>query len=165
MSAKLSVLLCLTLLTGCSGASNPKALTDQGSEALRSGKYEDAADSFEQALAKLGGETSGPEWMRAKLGSIEAQTHIDATKATEDFLSFAASNPDRVTDSHFNLIGSRLGDSGHLAEAFAVLEAGKKAHPESPHLEALLNELGKKAESSGDPDALEAIKSLGYVGD
>lgn len=157
-------ILALCLLSGC-GSSDPRALTDEGSKALNSGDYKDAAKSFDRALAELGDDTSNPEWLRAKVGAIQARTRIDATKAKEEFLQLAKASPDRVTADHFNLIASRLGDAEHLAEAKDVLEAGMKMHPESPHLKALLTELGKKAESSGNAELLKELKGMGYIGD
>jgi len=44
-----------------------------------------------------------------------------------------------------------------------VLEQGKKMHAESPHLQSLLDELGKKAEAGDDPAALDALRGLGYA--
>jgi hypothetical protein len=156
-------ILCLLPLASCAGG-DPKNLTDEGAKALNSGDYEAAAKSFDKALAELGGDTTHPDWLRAKMGAIQARTQTDATKAKNEFLELARASPSKVTPDHFNLIGSRLGNAGHLTEANDVLEAGMAMHPESPHLKTLLVELGKKAESSGDAAVLEKLKGLGYVG-
>lgn len=156
--------LLLFLIPAC-GSSDPRTQVDEGSKALNSGDYATAAKRFDEALAGMGGDTSSPDWLRAQLGSVQARAHLDAPKAKEQFLELASAHPSKVTPDHFSLIGSKLGDAGHLREAVAVLEVGMKAHPESPHLQALLTELGKKAESSGDAGALDSLKGLGYVGD
>lgn len=162
--SQVAVLL-LCLLPACGGSSDPRALTDEGSKALNSGKHEEAAKSFEEALAELGADSANPEWKRAKLGLVQARVRIDAARAKDEFLQFASANPSRVTDSDYNLIASKFGDAGKFDEAIAILELGKKAHPESVHLDALGNDLVKRAQASGASDALDKLKSLGYVGD
>lgn len=157
--------LLLCLLPACAGSSDPRALTNEGSKALNSGEHEEAVKSFEKALAEIGTDTANPEWKRAKLGLVQALVRVDAVRAKDEFLQFASANPSRVTDSDFNLIGSRLGDAGKLGESFVVLDAGMKAHPESAHLKALRDDLGKRAEASGDESTLNSLKGLGYVGD
>ena len=154
----------LCLLMGCGGDSDPRALVEEGSKALNSGKYEDAAKSYEEALAGLGSDTANPEWKRAKMGLIRALIHVDAARAKKDFLEFAGTHPSKATDEDFNLVASKLGDAGKLDEAIAVLGVGKAAYPESPHLEALGSELVKQAQSKGDASALDTLKGLGYVG-
>ena len=154
----------LCLLVGCGGETDPRALVEEGSKALNSAKYEEAAKSYEKALVGLGSDTANPEWKRAKMGLIRALIHIDAVRAKADFLEFAGAAPSKATDEDFNLIGSKLGDAGKLQEAKAVLEAGMTAYPESPHLKALLVDLGKRAEASGDENLLKSLEGLGYVG-
>lgn len=162
---KISIAACLlAFIASCGGSSDPRVLTDDGSKALNSGDYSAAAESFDKALSVLGQDTANPEWMRAKLGAIQARTRLDAAKAKQEFLDFAAASPSKVTAEHYNLIGSKLGDAGHLAEAVAVLQAGMKSNPESVHLQALLTDLGKKAEAGGDAGALDSLRGLGYVG-
>ena len=159
-----ALLLCFAASCGGGGSSDPKALIDEASKALHSGKYEDAAKSYESALAKLGNDPANPEWKHAKMGLFKARARIDATRAKDEFLEFARANPNKVTDSDFNEMGGKLGDAGKLQEAKAVLEAGMTAFPESPHLKVLLVALGKKAEESGDAAALKELEGLGYVG-
>lgn len=154
----------LCLVVSCGGDSDPRALVEAGSKALNSGKYENAAKNYEEALAALGSDTANPEWKRAKMGLIRALIQVDAARAKKDFLEFAGAAPSKATDEDFNLIGSKLGDAGKLQEAKAVLEAGMTAFPESPHLKALLVDLGKRAEASGDESLLKSLEGLGYVG-
>jgi hypothetical protein len=162
MKARLTVLL-LALAASC-GSSDPKALTNEGWSALQAGRYQEASKHFDQALSALGDQTSGSDFKRAKMGSIEALAHTDAAGARSRFLEWAAASPTQVTDSDYSKVGDLLGGQD-VKEGIAVLEAGMKAFPESPHLLALRNDLGDRAKASGSSEALQALKGLGYVGD
>jgi hypothetical protein len=163
MITRLLSVLALCLLSAC-GASDPAALTDAGAKALNSGKYEEAAKSYEEALAQIGTDTSNPDWLRAKMGLVQALIHTDAARAKSMFLQVAQGNPGKVTDNEFNLVGGKLADVDKLAEATEVLDAGQKAFPESVHLKALLADIGNRATSSGNNELLETLKGMGYVG-
>ena len=163
LAALIALLACLQ--TACGGSSDPRTLTDEGRKALNSGDYQAAASSYEKALAELENNTDSPEWKQAKLGLVQALARIDAARAKKDFLDYAAANPSKVNDSDFNLIAGRLADANKLNEAIEVLKVGKEKFPESPHLDTLGDQLAKKAQSSGDAGAQDALKGLGYVGD
>ena len=163
MNARPIAVALLLLLPACGGSSDPRALTDEGSKELNSSDFAGAAKSFQAALDNLGQDSANAEWKRAKVGLIQAHVHADAAHAKDEFLEFAAAAPSKVTDQDFYLIGDSLGKAGKLAEAEAVLKAGMKAYPESPHLKALLTDLGKRAEASGA--STDTLKGLGYVGD
>jgi tetratricopeptide (TPR) repeat protein len=165
MMPRLLVAITLCFASSCGGNSDPRVLADAGSKALNSGKYEEAARSYERALAEIGNDQNHPEWKRAKLGLIQAEARLDAPKAKDAFLEYARGNPSKVTDSDYNLIASKFGDAGKFDEAIAILEVGKQAFPESPHLDALGNQLVDRAKQSGDSGALDKLKGLGYVGD
>jgi hypothetical protein len=155
----------MLLIPACGGSSDPQTLLDEGGRALNSGQYETAAERYSAALAAIDDDPSRPEWLRAKLGWILAQTRIDAARAKEEFLALAAAHSSKIQDKDFNQVASRLGDADRLPEAIEVLTAGMAAHPESPHLQVLRDDLGKKAEDSNSAGALDALKGLGYVGD
>jgi thioredoxin-like negative regulator of GroEL len=155
--------LALALAPSCGGASDPKALTNEGSAALSAGKYSEAAQSFEQALAAM--DATNPDWMPAKLGLIEALVHTDATRAKDEFLALAKSSSSKVTDRDFAQIGNALGQAGKIKEAGEVLTAGLEMYAESPQLIALRDSLGDMAKASGDSEALDNLKGLGYAGD
>lgn len=164
MKSSLIVVLALSLFA-CGGSSDPKALNEEGSMALSSGKYAEAAKSYEKALAALGTDTASPEWHRAKLGWIQAEARIDGAKAKSEFLKYAQASPSKVTDSDYSLVASKLGDAGKVEEAIEILEVGKRAFPESLHLDALGKDLANRAKASGASGALDKLKGLGYVGD
>lgn len=164
MKARLAT-LALALLASCGGSSDPKALTSEGYASLQGGRYEEAAGSFERALQALGTDTSGPDFKRAKMGSIEALIHVDPTRARDEFLAYAKGAPGQVEDRDFNKIGGLFGDAGKVGEGIDVLSAGLEAHPESVHLQALVTQLGDLAKKTGSAKELEALAGLGYVGD
>src|SRR5262245_38456881 len=155
----------LVLWSASCGSSDPKALTDKGYSELGSGDYTAAVVSFDEALAALGTDTSKPEWLRAKMGAIQARTRTDPDRAAKEFLDLAAGNPTRITDKDYSLVGGRLGEAKKVDQAITVLTAGMQAYPESPQLQVLLSQLGDMAKSSGSSEALDKLKGLGYVGD
>ena len=159
------LLAALLLVPACGGSSDPASLTDSGYKALAIGDYGAAAGDFEQALEAIGVDATHASFGRAKIGAIEAYSQTDAARARSEFLAFAESHPDQLTDRDYNRIAGRLGDAGNLEEAIALLEAGKAAYPESTHLDALGARLVEQASQSGDSGALDALKGLGYVGD
>jgi hypothetical protein len=164
MKARLAILT-LALLASCGGGSDPKALTSEGYSALQGGRYEEAAGHFDAALAALGTDTASADYKKAKMGSVEALVHTDAAKARDEFLAYAKGNPSRVDDRDFNKIGGLFGSAGKVKEGVAVLSAGMEAFPESPHLQALVQQLGDLAKKSNAEGDMEALKGLGYVGD
>lgn len=164
MKARIAA-LALALLASCGGGSDPKALTSEGYSALQGGRYEEARGDFEKALGALGTDTSSADFKRAKMGAIEAQIHLDAAKARDEFLTYAKGSPSQVEDRDFNKIGGLFGSADKVAEGVEVLTAGMKAYPESVHLQALMKQLGDLAKKSGNAKELEALAGLGYVGD
>ena len=62
------------------------------------------------------------------------------------------------------MIASKFGDALKFDEAIAILQVGKQAFPESPHLDALGKDLLKRARESGATSAVDKLKGLGYVG-
>jgi len=163
MKIRSFAVLLLCLVPAC-GTSDPTALTNEARSALASGKYEEAAKSYEQALAALGSDTSSPAWKLAKLGLIQARVRIDAPKAKDEFLQLAAMDSGKITDSDFNTIAGQFGDAGKFSEAIDILKAGKAKFPESKHLDELGKNLEKSALQSGDKKASEQLRGLGYGG-
>ena len=164
MLARPLIPILLAVFSSCGASSDPTELTNRGSEDLRAGDYESAANSFDLALQALSQDTSHPMWHRAKMGAIEARTHTDPSRAVAEFLDYARAPNTKATDKEFNQIGGRLGEAGELDEAVDVLTVGIKAYPDSPHLSSLLQRLGDMAATSGSSANLEKLKGLGYVG-
>lgn len=161
MKHGLLLTLALCLATAC-GSSDPAALTNEGSAALSAGKYAEAAKSFEAAIAGM--DETSPDWMRAKIGLVQAMAHTDATRGKTEFLALAKASPSKISDRDFSLIGLKYGEAGKIPEATEILQAGMEMHPESPQLLELRDRLGDLAKAKGSPDDMKALEGLGYAG-
>ena len=151
--------LCLSLLVACGGASDPNQMTNDASAALTSGKYSEALQGFDAVLGQI--DASHPSYMRAKMGSIEAQIHIEAGKAKTDFLAFAAANKGKVTEKDYRSVGSKMTGAGKYLEAIAVLDAGIQEFGKSDALMKTIEAV--KKESANDAAAQSALAGLGYL--
>jgi hypothetical protein len=149
----------------CGANATPAEEVAEGYRALGSEDHAQALASFESALERIGADAAHPEFLAAKLGSIEAWTAINPERAKDEFLELARSQPSRVTDRDFSLVGSRLGEAGGFEQAIDVVSAGIEAHPESPHLIALRDKLGDQATAAGSEGALETLRGIGYLGE
>lgn len=160
------LLLALTLsLAACGGGgSDPVALSEQGEQALGSGKYAEAAKHFEGALAALGGQSSGDQYLRARLGLIEANAFIAPERARDDFLDLARTSQD-IGPADYARIGGRLNDAKSPEIAIEVVDAGIKANPESPVLVKVLEQIEAEARRSGNTSVMDKLGGLGYLGD
>lgn len=164
MRLPIALVAALVLVTpGCGGGSDPAALSQEGFQELGAGDFEAAEHSFAKALEGM--DSSHADYLRVRLGHVEAQARIAPARAKDEFLALATAMKDKVTDRHYNQVGGRLADAGAFPEATAVLEAGLAAFPESKALADLRKSLGDRAKASGDSGALDALKGLGYVGD
>ncbi len=174
--ATLFLLLPLLVVSCGGGSSDPKELTkeftDEGYSALASDDCAAALDAFEKALEAIGGDTSHDMYLEASLGAIEARSVSDADGAIADLKALAEKSPEDVTVKEYSRIGIRLGSQGSvelLVKAAEVIGLAQERFPDSEVLDKQGNQLAVKAkkleESTGDPSAADAFKSLGYVGD
>ena len=134
-------------------------LTDKGMAALNSGDPKGALLSLEKALSQL--EAGSPEYMRAKSGEIEALIQVDAERAKTQLLALGPA----ADEDLYATIGNKMCAAGKLTQATDVLDAGIKLYSESPQLKALQDRVVAEAQKAGDPDAMEKLKGLGYIGD
>lgn len=155
--AALSLALSLSIASCGGGSEDPAAMTDEGYAALGAGDHRAAVESFEGALATL--EPGSPDYMRAKMGEIEALIHVDAARAKTEFLEQGES----FSEAQYATVGSKMTSAKKFQEAIAVLDAGMKRFSESPKLKAMLDQVAVEAEKSGNSDALESLKGLGYL--
>ena len=160
-----ALLALLPLVTACGGSSDPSELTSTASKALATGDFAGAKSDFDAALEAIGEDAQHPDYLKAKMGAIEARTKDEAKAAVSMFLALHKKVGDKVGAADFNLIGGRLGDSGNFDEAIELAKAGMEAFPGSTHLETLVQRLGDMAASTGSSAALDALRGLGYVGD
>jgi tetratricopeptide (TPR) repeat protein len=166
MRLPISLLATSLVLFACGGgASDPAALASSGSAALNSGDYASAKADFEKGLELIGGDASHVQFAALKLGSIEAEAHINPEKAEKDFLAFAASHPDRADYRSYSKIAAELDDAKALTVAVRVLDAGLKRFEDHEVLAKQMAGLEQKAKDTGDAGALDALQGLGYIGD
>ena len=151
--------LCLTLLAACGGSSDPTQMTNDASTALNNGQYAEALAGFEAALGQM--DASHASYMRAKMGSFDAQIHIDAGKAQTDFLAFAQANKGKINEKDYRQVGSKMTSAGKYLEAIAVLDAGIKEFGKTDALMKTIDAV--KKESANDAAAQSALAGLGYL--
>ncbi len=156
--------LALTLAACGGGGSDPAAANEEGYAALGSGKYANAASHFQTALDAIGSDTSNAQYLRASMGLIETNVHVDPERAKDDFLALASASP-QVNAKDYSRIGGMLAGAKQFQPAIAVVDAGIKAYPETPALEKMIEQISADAEKSGDAEAINALKGLGYLGD
>lgn len=156
MRTQLPVLLALTLsLAACGGGSGDAK--EDGFQALQSGDYADAAADFEKALATRG--QSDADYVEVAVGQCQALAHVDAEKAKTKFLALG----DQAADKDYSIVVAELVTAKELLVAVEVMEAGVTRFPESPKMQQLKDKVVKASQESGDPDALAALKGLGYL--
>jgi len=150
------------LLVACS-ESDPKVLTDKGSAALGAGDVPAAIESFDAALQHM--DARNPDYLRASMGRCQALARQNPSQAKDDFLALARSASDRVREQDYSTIVNELVKKGAVAEAVEVMDAGIKAFPESPQMQALKTSVVEASKKSKDRGALQKLKGLGYTGD
>ena len=155
-------LLALPLLAAsCAGAKDPAALTDQGYAELQAGDWADARASFEKALEDL--DPADPQFVRAKLGQVEALVKLEPEAARDEFVSLAKAQPGRIEAKDFSFVAGKLTAERAFQPAIDVLHMGLTAHAESPKLHEVLESVKEQAQKTGDSAAIAQLKSLGYL--
>lgn len=156
-------LLLVLPLTSCSSGADPGGLTEAGYDALGSGDHAAALAEFEAALAVIGNDSTHDQYLRAKLGAVEARIRVDATAARDEFLGLANDMAEEVTDQDFSFIGQKFAGAQEFSAAIDILDAGMKTHEGSTHLAQLTDNIRAAAERAGDQAALDKMAGLGYL--
>lgn len=154
------LLLCLAA-AACGGGPDAAKLTDEGYASLGKSDWKNARADFDAALAQL--KTTDAGYLRAKLGSIEALVQLEPAKAKDEFLALASSMSAQVKSSDFISVASKLTSKGAFPQAIDVLAAGLKAFPEDQKVRDVGNAIKLAAEKAADPEAVKALKSMGYL--
>jgi hypothetical protein len=166
LRARAAGLLALSLplvLAACGGGSaDPKAATDAGYAALGSGDAQTAVDHFAEALGAL--EPTDPGYKRARMGEIEAKIGLAPDAAASSFLEYSKSQPEQLEPGDYRKVGVQLSDRKALKAAVDVLDAGLSRFADDPKLKEAMDLTVAAAETSGDTSALDALRSLGYLG-
>jgi hypothetical protein len=161
LTLPIALLLLLGGSLGCSGG-DPSATTDEAYAALNSGDAAGAAKKFETALAELKPGAEG--YLRAKLGHVEALIETDPDRAQQEFLDLVGSGA-AIGAEHFRTIGAKMTKQKKYSQAVAVLDVGHKKFPDDKKIREQIDVVKAEAEKAGDPEAVEKLKSLGYIGE
>ncbi|MBM3976327.1 MAG: hypothetical protein FJ299_04975 [Planctomycetes bacterium] len=159
-------LLLACLLTASCGSSDPLALVTEGNSKLGAGDYKSALSNFEDAQKALDGKRADPLYQSAKLGAIEARSHVDAKAAKTEFLDYAKAPGVTLKENDYVDIASKLAGADAVLEALEVIQAGKAAVAGSAKL-AKLEEtvlLRAKERAMGDSKFKSGLEGLGYLG-
>lgn len=160
----LAALIALPLaLAACSSSGDPIEEINEGYKALGQGDAAHAHDHFLAALDAL--KPSDQDYDRAQMGLIEAKIHIQPEAAAKTFLNYAEKEPANVDASDFHKVGMKLTDEKALKDAVVVLDKGLERFKGDAKLKEAMEKTKLAAEASGDSSAIDALKSLGYIGD
>ncbi|MHC4261530.1 MAG: hypothetical protein ACYSWX_03340 [Planctomycetota bacterium] len=156
--------LSLSLVACGGGGASVDELHTSGLDKLSAGDFEGAVTALEQAAAAT---DDAAVKLDIQKDLASARVHTDAPTAAEDFMYMAGENPAEFTANDFVNFGRELHEADAVSEAITVVDSGLKrfGETESPNLNALMGELVKASQASGDAASLEKLKSLGYVGD
>lgn len=161
-TARALALILPLALTACGGSADPKAATDAGYAALGSGDAEKAVDHFASALGAMQPGDAG--YKRARMGEVEAKVQLAPEAAATSFLEYAKTQPDQVAAEDYRKVGTQLSARKALTAAVNVLHAGLLRFEGNAQLQEAIDQTKAAAESSGDSDAMERLKGLGYAG-
>jgi hypothetical protein len=151
----------LTFLVPACAKSDPKSLTDQGYAELGRSEWKSARDSFGEALKKL--QPADELYVRAKLGEVEALVKLEPERARDEFLALGRSQPSRIEAKDYSLVAGKLAGERKYSVAVDVMDAGLKAHVEHPKMIAVKDSIVELSLKAADPEALQKLKSLGYL--
>lgn len=153
------------LLTWCScgsGSADPTESTNAGYAALGRSDWTAAQAEFEKALAHLKPTDAG--YVRAKMGQVEALIYSDAGKARDEFLGLAKALPTSIGAKDYKVVGSKLTSERKYVIAIDVVDVGRKACPDDQSLKQVMDKIIEESKKTNDPEALEKLKGLGYIG-
>ncbi len=158
MTLRSLALASLLSLTACSGAS-PDAQIQTAQDAIASGDYDKAVAAADEGLGMS--PDAKARW-RLEFAKLEALARKGDGKATLGAIeALAAAEGTTVKSSHYVSTADQLKGGGDAAGAIAVLDAGLKRWPDDADLTKAI----EQSKASGGEDELEALKSLGYLGE
>ncbi len=156
-----SLLLALALCS-CSGGGSPKEQVDAGYSSLNSAKSKEAVASFEAALTKL--TPTDAEFLRAKLGLVEALVRVDAERSKKELIDLAKSHPGKVTAKDYLRTANAMVNENRLGAAAETLAAGESLIKDDPKAVDVKEMIKQRATKATDPSEIARLKSLGYLG-
>lgn len=153
------VALALAWVGACAPAESSDPIAD-GRDRLRASDFQGAAASFEQALALEPTESARVPQLR--LFYAQAVAHFDPDRALRDALDLIHST--QVRDNDLAEVVVALRESRSFQQSLELLVASVETHPESARLDYEYDATARDASKQGGPDALAALKGLGYIG-
>ena len=151
--------LALSIVLAACGGATADAHLATAQDSLASSDFAKAISESEAGLA-LGAEAA-TSW-RLELVHLEAVARSgDATAASEALERLASAEGSQVKSSHYVSTADQLKGGGAAAGAITLLDLGLKRFPNDGDLTKAI----EQAKEAGGEDELEALKSLGYLGD
>ena len=144
----------LTTLVACD--SGPDAVLRSADDALQEGSY---AEVLEEVAVGLATVDDPKRIMRLKLLELEALARMADPQAKTLLESLAKANPAAIGPSHYLATADQLKAAGETAVSVEVLNLGDIRFPDDPAIDRMIAQAG----TTGDPAALEKLRSLGYV--
>ena len=157
----IAFLTLVSFTSSCGGGGSPKEQVDAGYASLGSGKSKDALASFESALTKL--TPADADYLRAKLGVVEALVRVDAERSKKELIDLAKAQPGKVTAKDYLRTASFMVNENRLAVAAETLEAGESLIKDDPKAIEVKEMIKERAKKATDPGEIARLKSLGYL--
>ena len=151
---RLVLLAWLSILAAC--GAGPEQRLEEARDALARGAYPEAAAAAEKGLGAADGATA---W-RLELVALEAEARGGKTAEVLARLErLAGAWSEQLTGSLYVQTAGQVKESGDVAGAISVLDAGAKRFPQDADIATAI----AQAKASGTAAELEALRSLGYV--
>jgi len=155
----LAFALALALVSGCGGTS-PEAQLKAAEDHLAAATFDQAAAAATEGLAANPSDAA-IRW-RLEFALLEAQARGgDVEAATATLERLAALEGTQIKGTHYVSTADQLKAAGEAAGAVALLDKGLKRFPDDADITRAI----ERTKASGSMDELEALKSLGYLGE
>ena len=161
-----SVLL-LTLaatLAACGTRSLDDDITSLRSQ-LKGGDYEAVLAAAPVVLKRCKVEGTEPQAWSVEKIQLEATARSGQGEQTDALLKgLDVEYPGKVTAILYAQMGGFVAEAGDLTGAITVLDEGRKRFPDmGDKFDPYIENIKAMATTSGDPEAIERLKSLGYL--
>lgn len=157
-----TLLACAPLVIAACGSKDPTALLADARTALQSGDHEAALRSFE-AVSECA-EADETQLFQALRDSVVCQAHVNTdAEAITAFDRLMAKYDARMDVNSLAKLGSDVAQAGCFDTATKVITVATAKAGDDQAAKVELQQLADQIARSGDPDALAALRALGYV--